>query len=120
MQHLKKAHPERKLVIMSPSFISWAYQLYRDIRRQFQRNHLGRYPGEKPMSGFYAFLFCLQVCDKVDIYGFAPWHDGDEERGEKYHYFDNAVPRKGSHSFDLALYIYHLFASQFENVRVFT
>ena len=73
------------------------------------------------MSGFYAFLFALQVCDEVDIYGFAPWHDGDDQRAggaNKYHYFDGAIPRPGSHSFDLALYIYELFAARFDNVRV--
>ena len=54
-------------------FVSWAYLVYRELRRRFQRMHLGRYPGEKPMSGFYAFFLTLQLCESVDIYGFAPY-----------------------------------------------
>ena len=87
------------------------------------------------MSGFYAFLFAMQVCDEVDVYGFAPWRDPPKVRGkdkereaspppppshqQPYHYFDSAVPRPGSHSFDLALYIYKLFAIAYDNVRIF-
>ena len=102
--------------------------MYRDLRRRFQRSRLGRSPGEKPMSGFYAFFFALQVCDKVDIYEFAPWRDPNDKHlpkgvpilsNDKYHYFDSARPRPGSHSFDLALYIYKLFAIHFDNVRIF-
>jgi hypothetical protein len=35
--------------------------------------HLGHYPGEKPMSGFYAFFYAMQLCERVDVYGFAPY-----------------------------------------------
>lgn len=125
---LKQKHQGRKIFALSPYFVSWSYQMYRDLRRRFQRSRLGRYPGEKPMSGFYAFFFALQVCDKVDIYEFAPWRDPNDKHlpkgvpilsNDKYHYFDSARPRPGSHSFDLALYIYKLFAIHFDNVRIF-
>ena len=125
---LKQKHQGRKITALSPYFVSWSYQMYRDLRRRFQRSRLGRYPGEKPMSGFYAFFFALQVCDEVDIYGFAPWRDPLDKHlpkgvpiisTDKYHYFDSAKPRPGSHSFDLALYIYKLFAIHFDNVRIY-
>mmetsp|Transcript_49733 Transcript_49733/g.158830 ORF Transcript_49733/g.158830 Transcript_49733/m.158830 type:complete len:920 (-) Transcript_49733:66-2825(-) len=118
---LRRTHPDRRLLALSPNFVSWAYLLYRELRRRFQRTRLGRYPGEKPMSGFYAFLFALQVCDDVDIYGFQPYREQDTQGGlgVKYHYFDSAVPRPGSHSFDLARYIYQLFALRMDNVRIF-
>ena len=54
---LKRNYPDRKIQAMSPQFTSWAYLTYREIRRRFQRHKLGHYPGEKPMSGFYAVLF---------------------------------------------------------------
>ena len=62
---------------------------------------------------------------QVDVYGFAPWHDPSfstngtlSAPNEKYHYFDAAEPRPGSHSFDLALYTYKLFANHLDTVRV--
>ena len=58
---LKQKHQNRRITALSPYFVSWSYQMYRDLRRRFQRSRLGRYPGEKPMSGFYAVLFLLQV-----------------------------------------------------------
>ena len=119
---LRRMHPDRNVIALSPGFVSWAYLTYRELKRRFQRNHMGRYPGEKPMSGFYAVLFLLQVCDEVDIYGFNPWRDGSYVQGRpetRYHYFDSAIPRPGSHSFDLARYIYQLIALHHDNVRVF-
>eukprot|EP00899_Mesostigma_viride_P014898 jgi/Mesvir1/23409/Mv21101-RA.1 len=117
---LRRNHPDRKIISMSPVFVSWAYQLYRDLRRRFQKLKLGRYPGEKPMSGFYAFLFALQICDEIDLYGFQAWRETDSHGPlvVKYHYFDSAMPRPGSHSFDLARYIYQLMAMKFDNIRI--
>ncbi|KAK3268043.1 glycosyltransferase 29 protein [Cymbomonas tetramitiformis] len=117
---LKKLHPDRKIIALSPQFVSWSYLLYRELRRRFQRMRLGHYPGEKPMSGFYSFFFCLHLCEQVDIYGFAPYNeDSSKNAGTKYHYFDSAVPRPGSHSFDLARYIYQLFELKQDNVRIY-
>jgi len=62
---LRRTHPERKVIALSPQFVSWSYLLYRELRRRFQRMRLGHYPGEKPMSGFFAFFFTLQLCDQV-------------------------------------------------------
>ena len=60
------------------------------------------------MSGFYAILFLLQTCDTLDLYGFEAYMEstGSDLMGTKYHYFDDAVPRHNSHSFDLTQYIY--------------
>eukprot|EP00958_Prasinococcus_capsulatus_P020279 scaffold2611_cov356-Prasinococcus_capsulatus_cf.AAC.3 len=105
---------------MSPQFTSWAYLMYREIRRRFQRHKLGHYPGEKPMSGFYAVLFCMQICEEIDVVGFESYRDQDANNAiaTKYHYFDAAVPRPGSHSFDLALYIYRLLSLKFPSLHV--
>ena len=125
---LKQKHQNRRITALSPYFVSWSYQMYRDLRRRFQRSRLGRYPGEKPMSGFYAFFYALQVCDEVDVYGFAPWRDPADKHlpkgtvivsKDRYHYFDSARPRPGSPSFALALYIYRLFAIHYDNVRIY-
>ena len=58
----------------------------------------------------------------------APWRDPADKHlpkgtvivsKDRYHYFDSARPRPGSHSFDLALYIYRLFAIHYDNVRIY-
>ena len=48
---------------------------------------------------------------QTDLYGFAPYRDEDKFNplSPRYHYFDSAVPRTGSHSFDLTRYIFQLF-----------
>jgi len=114
---LRKMYPDRKIIPLNPHFVSWSYLTYRELRRRMQRKHLGRYPGEKPMSGIYAFLFLLQVCDEMDMYGFQPWRE-DEKDQARYHYFDSAEPRPGSHSFDLARYLYQLIALKYDHIRI--
>ena len=102
--------PDRKLLVLSPQFMNWAYDLYLQLQQRFQEQGFGEFHGEKPMSGYYAILFLLQVCDEVDIYGFTPWKESDrnDQLSDAYHYFDGAQPRKGSHSFDLTRYVYEL------------
>lgn len=53
------------------------------------------------MSGFFAVFFALNVCDKVDLYGFDAYTS--KKRSYRYHYFDNVQGFTDVHSFDLAL-----------------
>ena len=107
---LRSDMPDKKVLVLSPQFMAWAYELYLQLQQRFQELHFGEFRGEKPMSGFYAILFLLQVCDEVDIYGFTPYQEADRNTllSDAYHYFDGATPRRGSHSFDLTRYIYEL------------
>mmetsp|Transcript_24964 Transcript_24964/g.81773 ORF Transcript_24964/g.81773 Transcript_24964/m.81773 type:complete len:405 (+) Transcript_24964:140-1354(+) len=109
-ERLRATYPERQFVVISPSFMAWAFMVYTELKARFIAAGLGAFTGEKPMSGFYAILFLYQACDELDLYGFAPYHDGDrtDPLAVHYHYFDGAVPRAGSHSFALARYIYEL------------
>ena len=105
---LRRRHPDRKVILLSPKFMSWAYLTYERLKERFEDLGLGRFAGEKPMSGFYAILFLYQVCDELDIYGFTPYKEADrlDPMASKYHYFDGAVPRHNSHSFDFTQFIY--------------
>ena len=96
------------MILLSPKFMSWAYLTYERLKERFEDLGLGRFAGEKPMSGFYAILFLYQVCDELDIYGFTPYKEADrlDPMASKYHYFDGAVPRHNSHSFDFTQFIY--------------
>mmetsp|Transcript_29338 Transcript_29338/g.93913 ORF Transcript_29338/g.93913 Transcript_29338/m.93913 type:complete len:171 (+) Transcript_29338:433-945(+) len=118
---LRNKHEDRKVIVLDPKFISWGYMVYQDFKDRFAELGLGAYQGEKPMSGFYAILFCLQACDQVDLYGFTPYRESDrlDALAAKYHYFDAAVPRHNSHSFDLTRYVYELFDAHLDNFTIY-
>ena len=60
----------------------------------------------KPMSGFFATLMGMQMCDHVDLYGFDAYTS--KRRSYRYHYFDNIQGFTDVHSFDLAIAVYKL------------
>mmetsp|Transcript_15092 Transcript_15092/g.36511 ORF Transcript_15092/g.36511 Transcript_15092/m.36511 type:complete len:129 (-) Transcript_15092:112-498(-) len=115
MQSTQSCLPEKdhwEIIIHGPSFsfgvrfgLSLLGEILYTLISTFDFNR-----GEKPMSGFYAIIFLLQVCDELDIYGFTPFKEDDSHTmlSTAYHYFDWATPRKGSHSFDLTRYIYEM------------
>ena len=109
---LRSEWPDKVVLPYNPLFVIWAYHRYDAFKRRFEDLGLGQFPGEKPMSGFYAILFLLQACDQLDLYGFEAYMEstGSDLMGTKYHYFDDAVPRHNSHSFDLTQYIYRAIA----------
>jgi len=119
-QKLRVQHPDRKVVVMSPKFVAWAYQLYQAFEDRFESLTIGTFRGEKPMSGYYAIMFALQVCSEVDVYGFTPYQESDagDVLAPRYHYFDQAVPRHNSHSFDLTQNIYRLLARELPFFRI--
>ena len=114
-RRLTAQHPDRRVIVLSPQFMSWAFTMYQKLKSRFTDAGMGSYPGEKPMSGFYAVMYALQVCDKVDLFGFTPYRESDrlDPLASRYHYFDLAVPRHNSHSFDLTTYIYELLELRF-------
>jgi hypothetical protein len=58
---LRSTHPDKNIIVLSPKFMSWATTLYARVKLKFQKLNLGAYGGEKPMSGYYAILWALQV-----------------------------------------------------------
>lgn len=59
----------------------------------------------KPMTGMVAVYFALQVCKKVDLYGFQAYR-GPQAGAPPYHYFDRRKGMTWVHSFDLAMEAY--------------
>ena len=63
------------------------------LQEALQAEGMGCFSGEKPMSGFYALLYALDVCESVDLYGFDAWTDDMSGRFKlMYHYFDEDEP----------------------------
>eukprot|EP00976_Prorocentrum_cordatum_P070941 1180132-Prorocentrum_minimum.AAC.1 len=74
----------------------WRAQL-KYLLEQKENNQYNR----KPMSGFFAVFFALNMCDRVSLYGFDAYTS--KKRSYRYHYFDNVQGFTDVHSFDLAL-----------------
>jgi len=107
----------RTAQLLSPAFLVRAYTSWFKLRAMVQERELKRAGAplpkallrRKPMSGFFAAVFAAQVCDRIDLYGFANWTKGSEGRGQPpYHYFDSAVGVTAVHSFRLALEVLQL------------
>ncbi|GAQ90641.1 Glycosyl transferase containing protein [Klebsormidium nitens] len=111
---MRALYPRRAIISLSPQYATWAHNVYKALRARFEGAGFGVFGGEKPMSGFYAILYCLQVCNSIDVYGFTPYRDEDvlDPLALQYHYFDLARPRVGSHSFDMTRYFYELLAAK--------
>ena len=68
-----------------------------------QLKHPGAYK-RKPMSGFFAMLFMLNLCDSVNMYGFSNWRPSRSKI--PYHYFDKVKGTTAVHSFDLSMEVF--------------
>jgi len=106
---IRKRHPGVQAYMFSPAFAYQAHRIYDRLQEKLQAAGFGCFSGEKPMSGFYAILYILDVCNSVDLYGFDAWTDDMSGKFKlMYHYFDEDEPRPGAHSFDLTFYMYRL------------
>eukprot|EP00191_Tetraselmis_sp_GSL018_P009251 CAMPEP_0177616614 /NCGR_PEP_ID=MMETSP0419_2-20121207/24278_1 /TAXON_ID=582737 /ORGANISM="Tetraselmis sp., Strain GSL018" /LENGTH=476 /DNA_ID=CAMNT_0019114741 /DNA_START=483 /DNA_END=1910 /DNA_ORIENTATION=+ len=74
----------RTAQLLSPAFLVRAYTSWFKLRAMVQERELKRAGAplpkallrRKPMSGFFAAVFAAQVCDRIDLYGFANWTKG--------------------------------------------
>mmetsp|Transcript_32254 Transcript_32254/g.39042 ORF Transcript_32254/g.39042 Transcript_32254/m.39042 type:complete len:223 (+) Transcript_32254:808-1476(+) len=89
MQHMS-THPKAAL---------YAFDV--DFTRYVSRNI-----ANLPTGGYFAILFAIQKCAKVDVYGFH-WRAG---HAIPHHYFNSEVPLKGKESI-------HDYESEYENIR---
>eukprot|EP00238_Polyblepharides_amylifera_P013136 CAMPEP_0196575420 /NCGR_PEP_ID=MMETSP1081-20130531/4906_1 /TAXON_ID=36882 /ORGANISM="Pyramimonas amylifera, Strain CCMP720" /LENGTH=320 /DNA_ID=CAMNT_0041893717 /DNA_START=352 /DNA_END=1314 /DNA_ORIENTATION=- len=66
----------------------------------------------KPMSGFFAVLFSLQLCDQISLFGFSNYNryelNGARSGKVPYHYFDKVAGVTKVHSFDLSMEVFKL------------
>jgi len=113
-------HSGTRAVILSPELVMHTYRLWSIAKSAVEvasskANYMnGRYL-LKPMSGFFAAVFGMQVCKEVDLYGFSTYRPNREDSSNsmyrkdqlRYHYFDSVAGVTRHHSFDLAFEIFH-------------
>lgn len=95
-----------KVLMLSPGLVAHTHRVWSKMKRaielgssaaQFQQPHYLL----KPMTGFFASLFAMQVCEEVHMYGFSPYKQRKNSQF-RYHYFDEVTGVTKHHSFDLA------------------
>jgi len=64
----------------------------------------------KPMSGMAALFLCIQMCNKITMYGFNAFLD---KRKQRYHYFDEREGMTDVHSFDLAMEVFRRIGQEY-------
>jgi len=96
-----------RVAVLSPDIVLHAHNVWRRVKTMVEDTafHKPHYHN-KPMSGFFAVMLAVQVCEHVHLYGVSPFRKGDK----LYHYFDQTPAVTASHSFDLAFEVFRQMA----------
>ena len=89
---------------LHPNFLTIATRFWTEAVQEIESINGEKY-AEKPMSGYFALMYMLQVCGRVDLYGFEAFTRKKKKQGVPYRYFDDE-PGKKVHSFDMALQLF--------------
>ena len=96
-------------ILLNPLFSNRAHSLWIKLKELLEKTKNSQY-NCKPMSGFFAVLYALQMCEKVDLYGFDAYTS--RKKSYRYHYFDNVQGFTDVHSFDLAIEVFKFIAKK--------
>jgi len=102
---LTKKHTDREIHFIHPGFVVRAMDLWFDFKSEVEARRGQKYH-DKPMSGFMAIMFMMQICRQVDLYGFEAYTK--KRANSPYHYFDDVQGVVTVHSFDMAVDIYRM------------
>ena len=83
---LLRKHPEQDFEFLHPQFVNSAQSFWSSLKGEMEQAKGVQYHN-KPMSGIFAVLFMLQICEQVDVYGFEAYTKRTKET--PYHYFDS-------------------------------
>jgi len=108
-----------RVAVLSPELVMHTYRMWFKMKAAVeQASNQAMYQAPryllKPMSGFFATVFSMQVCRSVTLYGFSSYHPSAQGMAKqvyskeqmRYHYFDGVQGVTRHHSFDLAFEIY--------------
>ena len=108
-QPLLKKYGAENAILLNPLFSNRAHSLWIKLKELLEKTKNSQY-NRKPMSGFFAVLYALQMCDEVDLYGFDAYTS--RKKSYRYHYFDNVQGFTDVHSFDLAIEVFKFIAKK--------
>lgn len=108
-QPLLKKFPQANPILLNPIFSNRVHRVWVQLKYLLEQEQNTQY-NRKPMSGFFSVFYALNMCDKVDLYGFDAYTS--KKKSYRYHYFDDVQGFTGVHSFDLAVEVYKLLADR--------
>ena len=108
-QPLLKKYGAENAILLNPLFSNRAHSLWIKLKDLLEKTKKSQY-NRKPMSGFFAVLYALQMCETVDLYGFDAYTS--RKKSYRYHYFDNVQGFTDVHSFDLAIEVFKFIAKK--------
>lgn len=87
---------KQTFAFLHPKFVQDVANLWQALRKELTKKNASgnrksggtRDRKDKPMSGMYAVMFMLQICERVDLFGFDAYTDKSAFRRVPYHYFD--------------------------------
>ena len=94
-QPLLKKYGAENAILLNPLFSNRAHSLWIKLKDLLEKTKKSQY-NRKPMSGFFAVLYALQMCETVDLYGFDAYTS--RKKSYRYHYFDNVQGFTDVHS----------------------
>ena len=100
---LLRKHGEQDFEFLHPQFVNDAQQFWMQLKKEMEHAKGVQYHS-KPMSGIFAVLFMLQICEQVNMFGFEAYTKRTKE--SPYHYFDRVQGVTSVHSFDLAIEVF--------------
>eukprot|EP00854_Cymbomonas_tetramitiformis_P000889 gene889-1387_t len=94
------------VAVLSPALVVHAYRTWARFGQGLEAAKIFSVKKMlKPMSGFFAIMFSLQVCENVHLYGFSPFKT---DSVAPYHYFDSVQGVTKHHAFDASFELFKL------------
>ena len=105
LKELLKKFQKSNPVLLSPIFGNMCHAMWINIKSLVEKVKETNF-NRKPMSGFFATMMAVQMCEHVNLYGFDAYVS--KKHSYKYHYFDDVEGFTNRHSFDLAITVFKL------------
>lgn len=102
---LMDKYPEQPVHFLHPDFVFRSIRLWAELQLELEARMKKKFK-KKPMSGWLAMMFMIQMCEKLDVYGFEAYNN--PHAAHRYHYFDKVKAVLQHHSFDFAVEAYKL------------
>mmetsp|Transcript_7554 Transcript_7554/g.19451 ORF Transcript_7554/g.19451 Transcript_7554/m.19451 type:complete len:255 (+) Transcript_7554:1463-2227(+) len=102
---LMEKYPEQPIHFLHPDFVFRSMRLWAELQLEMEARMKKKFK-KKPMSGWLAMMFMVQMCETLDVYGFEAYTN--PRAPHPYHYFDKVKAVLQHHSFDFAVEAYKL------------
>ncbi|XRB00522.1 sialyltransferase [Pycnococcus provasolii] len=90
---LRKKFPDEQIYLLSPEFLIPIITLYKTVMFRMEQKNITWSSGQTAPTGFVGVAFLVQICDRVDVYGFdEPALTAGKTSRMRYHYFDKSEP----------------------------